>query len=63
MGAALVVYIALVGSAVPWPHKVAIYPTVAKCQAEASAELAKVRRQYVVAQFACIKLPMTPKSP
>jgi hypothetical protein len=63
MGAALVIYISLVGAAAPWPHKVVIYPTYLKCQQEAPAEVARVRRQYVVAQYACLKLPVTPKKP
>lgn len=61
MDAALVIYISLTGTAVPWPHKIALYPTLAKCQAAAAAEVEKARRQYVVTQHACFQLPVTPK--
>lgn len=63
MGAALVIYIALAGTTVPWLHRVVSYPSLAQCQKAAPAEIAKVRRQYVVAQSACLKLPVTPKRP
>ncbi|MDQ5980472.1 MAG: hypothetical protein QG602_3449 [Verrucomicrobiota bacterium] len=60
MGAVLVIYIALAGTTVPWPHRVVHYPTLLKCQQAVTTELAQVRRQYVVAQYACLSLPVTP---
>lgn len=63
MGAVLVIYIALTGTTVPWPHRVVSYPTLLKCQQSALAEVTKVRRQYIVSQYACLALPVKPRSP
>jgi hypothetical protein len=58
---ALVIYISLAGVATPWPHKFIAYSAYADCRRAMPAEVAKVRKSYVIANYACLAVPVTPR--
>lgn len=45
---ALIIYITIAGSSVPWPYKVVSYPNLQACQAALPWELAQARAKYIV---------------
>lgn len=59
---ALVIYIAIAGSNVPWLHKIAWYPSPEACAAALSQEVALANTKFVVAQAGCVN-PQMAKPP
>lgn len=59
---ALVIYIAIAGSNVPWLHKIAWYPSEAACNAALAQEVALANTKFVVHTAGCVD-PQKAKPP